>query len=286
VTAVPSSERNSPREAPIASQIRFDDTAARHIEQLYRTPDVVAQRQQVLRALDPRPGERVLDVGSGPALLVEELAERVRPGGRVHGIDLSASMVALARARLAEQPHRERIVLQVADATRLPFPAAAFDAVVSTQVYEYVADLPTALAELRRVLRPGGRALILDTDWDSIVWHSADPARMEQVLAAWAGHCLHPHLPRALPPLLRAAGLRLEHVAVVPLLNPAFDPDTYSAGIISTIQRYAARHGVSSDQADAWAEDLRQRGARGDYFFSLNRYLFLARHPGDHAPSP
>jgi arsenite methyltransferase len=55
------------------------------------------------------------------------------------------------------------------DALAMPFPDASFDAAASTQVYEYVEDMAAALAEARRVLRPGGRLLVLDTDWDSIV---------------------------------------------------------------------------------------------------------------------
>ena len=57
------------------------------------------------------------------------------------------------------------------------------------------------------MLRPGGRLLVLDTDWDSIVWHSSDRERMERVLAAWNEHLADPYLPRRLPGLLRAAGL-------------------------------------------------------------------------------
>jgi ubiquinone/menaquinone biosynthesis C-methylase UbiE len=96
-----------------------------------------------------------------------------------------------------------------ADATALPFPDATFDAATSIQVYEYIADLSTALAELHRVLRPGGRALILDTDWDSIVWQATDPDRMRRVLAAWTQRFADPHLPRSLASQLRAVGFKV-----------------------------------------------------------------------------
>jgi ubiquinone/menaquinone biosynthesis C-methylase UbiE len=221
----------------------------------------------------------VLDIGCGPGLLAEEIAALVGPNGRVYGIDRSTSMIELSQERVADQPHAAWLEFQVADAGRLPFPSAAFDAAVCTQVYEYVVELDAALAELRRVLAPGGRAVILDTDWDSIVWHSGDPDRMARVLAAWMGHCAHPHLPRTLAPRLRAAGLEVRRVAVIPLLNTSYTADSYSGGMIPVIQRYAARHGVPQDEAEAWAEELRRLGAAGAYFFSLNRYLFLARAP-------
>ena len=63
---------------------------------------------------------------------------------------------------------------------------------------------------------------------------------------------------------------------VIPLLNTRYDPDTYSAGVLEVIKGYTRKR-VAANEADAWAEDLYALGSRGEYFFSLNRYLFLAR---------
>ena len=76
---------------------------------------------------------------------------------------------------------------------------------------------------------------------------------------------------------LRAAGFRLDSQRVLPLFNPAYDDNTYSARIIDMIVAFVVRRGgVTQAEADAWAFDLRRAGERGDYFFSLNRYLFAA----------
>jgi hypothetical protein len=117
----------------------------------------------------------------------------------------------------------------------------------------------------------------LDTDWDSIVWAASDQARMRRVLEAWDAHLVDPHLPRRLPPLLRSAGFDVEQCSVVPLLNVGFETETYSAHMIRTIARFAAAHGVDRAESEAWEADLRDLAAQGGYFFSLNRYLFVAR---------
>jgi arsenite methyltransferase len=240
--------------------LQFDEQTAKQVEATYSTGDVIEQRRATRATLALRPGERVLDVGCGPGFLAAEMAAEVGPEGAVHGVDPSEAMLAIARR------HGGAADFTTGDALALPFGDETFDAAVATQVYEYVEDMPGALAEARRVLRRGGRLLILDTDWDSIVWHSSDRKRMLRVLERWNGHLVHPYLPRHLPGLLRDAGLQLSTTTIIPILNVGSDTNTLSHGVMPVIADFVG------DQA--WAEDLRSLG--DDYFFSLNRYVFVA----------
>jgi arsenite methyltransferase len=258
----------------MTGMVAFDDSVTRTIETMYTTGEVVQQRVAVLDLLDPQLGEDVLDLGSGPGYLACDIAQRVGPRGSVNGVDPSQSMLAAA-ARRRVGADAAPLHFGTGDALALPFPDDSFDAVTATQVYEYVADLPAALAEARRVLRPGGRLLILDTDWDSVVWHSSDRARMRRVLTAWDEHLADPHLPRRLGRLLTDAGFTVARRQVHPMLNAGYDANTFSAGVIGLVANFVpGRAGVTETEAQAWRADLVGLGA--DYFFSLNRYLFLA----------
>src|SRR5436309_886425 len=206
---------------------------------MYMTPDVVEQRRAVRAALALRYGEKVLDIGSGAGLLAHELAAEVGAAGSVDGIDPSESMLALARRRRPPDGAAE-LRFVAGDACALPFPEGSFDAAVATQVYEYVQDMPAALGEAFRVLRPGGRLLVLDTDWGSIVWHSGDTERMRRMLAVWDEHLVDPYLPRRLTRLLSDARFSLVRREVIPLLNVGYAPNTLSVGLMRFIMEFVA----------------------------------------------
>src|SRR5262250_2977216 len=79
----------------MSASLQFDEETSRRVEAIYSTPDVIAQREEVLRALKLCRGERVLDVGSGPGLLAADVGSAVGESGRVRGIDISEGMVTM-----------------------------------------------------------------------------------------------------------------------------------------------------------------------------------------------
>ena len=241
------------------------------------TPDVAEQRARTRAIIAPRTGERGLDIGCGFGQLACELARDVGPTGRVMGVDAVPDMIIACEERARHDAVTGRTEFRQADPEAVPAAAGSFDFVTAMQVYEYTADVERGLAEAYRVLKPRGRLAVLDTDWESCVWHATDRDRTARVLRAWEQRFAHPHLPARLPELLRRAGLVLKSVTMIPLVNVELSDHTYSAGMIDVVARFVAgRGGVGLDEAARWAEDVRSQAARGEYFFSLSRYLFLA----------
>ncbi|HQU25718.1 MAG TPA: methyltransferase domain-containing protein [Acidimicrobiales bacterium] len=150
------------------------------------------------------PTARVLDVGCGPGTITADLARRV-PEGEVLGIDRSAPVVEAARS----QHGAENLSFRVGDVYALDLADASFDVVYAHQVLQHLTRPVDAIAEMRRVLKPGGLLAVRDADFGGFFWAPTDPA-LERWNAAY--HRLarlngaEPDGGRHLPGWVRAAG--------------------------------------------------------------------------------
>ena len=251
----------------------FDDEFLRLVEEFNTSAGAVERRSRILHALDLRTGEHVLDVGSGPGHQVAEIAPLVAPGGLVKGLDSAESAIKVASQRWTGFDNVEFIT---GDAYNLPFEDSTFDVVMSSQVFEYLDDVEGALSEIFRVLKSGGRILIHGTEWGALLWRSSDAARMARFMNIWDGHLVDPHMPQTFSKKLEIAGFDVVNAAPVVHVETNYDPSSMSAVLMKFVVGYVISQGVSSDEANAWVDDLLGLGATGDYFFSSNEYIFTA----------
>ena len=243
----------------------------------YRTADVVAIRDTQINLLGPIDGAKVLDVGCGPGIYARDLALR---GARVTAIDSAPAM--LAATKLEATDAGVTIELADGDVSALPFPDASFDAAVLVQVIEYVPDAAGALREIARVLRPGGRLLIADTDWQTASWGIGDAALAERIKREWCATKQHADAGRQIPDWLAAAGFHI--AAWDPRILAVSDAtgDTFLGHSWPTYRRHLDRSGVVTtaelDRFDALCEEATRRGT---FTFCVVRHAWLAHTTGD-----
>ena len=128
-------------------------------------------------------GMDLLDVGCGPASITADLAERVAPG-RVVALDAASGALEAARATLSDRGLSEQVEVTSGDVMALPFEDASFDVVHAHQVLQHLADPVGALAEMRRLTRPGGIVAVRDAVHSAMTWFP-EPAGMEQWRAVY-----------------------------------------------------------------------------------------------------
>ncbi len=243
----------------------------------YGSPEIVNQRRVTMSQLSIRAGENVLDIGCGSGFLTLELAGSVGESGSVDALDISREMVDATVERCRGLP---QVSVSRGNVTELQMPPESYDAVTCTQVLLYVADVEKALGQMVRVLRPGGRLAVLETDWRGVVMNSSHPGVTDSVFRAWDDTVPSPNLPVRLNRLMRAAGLENIRVTAIPLLNTDYDPGLFSVSTLDWMGSNAVRQGaVTREESRKWQDDLEGLGREGKYFFCVNRFLFIGSRP-------
>lgn len=240
-------------------------------------PDILEQWRHYLSVLGPAPGDAILDVGcnSGDA---ERLLLREFPAiGYVVGVELNPTIHAAALDRWRRDGCPPQIDFRCADARALPFPDASFQRAFCVEMLEWVTPPVAALAEIRRVLVPGGTALVVHTDFDTQLFHAADRALNRKVLQAFADAGPNGRIGRDLYALCREAGFRSVEPSVYVLTSTAWSPDRYPRRIAGMMADWLRQlRAVPEEELERWQEDLAARAAEGTFFYSINRYICRA----------
>lgn len=248
-----------------------DEDEARMLEDILTTSSAESFRRFVRDRLNLRPDESVLSIGCGPGFETAVLAEDVGERGRIHGIDINEATLDSAEERCADLP---QVSFEYGDATDIPVPDERYDVAVAKQVYQFIPDVDTALDELRRVLKPGGRAAVMEKDFGAMVMHSSDRDRMRRAAEVYRDATLHPHLGTRLVSALPEAGLPVEAIEPRPSMHTEIDAQV-ERGI--EVQRKFMEADESFDQSEieAWEQNLRNLNDDGEFLSCGTQFLYI-----------
>jgi len=246
-------------------------------ERLEAYEEMFRWRPQMEPLLEPAalaPGQAVVDYGCGPGHLALELARRVGAGGRVHAVDINREFLERTERRASEAGVGDRLEVHRARQDRIPLPDASVDRVICKNVLEYVDDPAASLADFRRVLRPGGLAHVIDSDWGMLVVEPLGPERIAELFAAARLAYQTPLIGRALFGVFRSAGFEEVQVRVV----AGADTSGRSAPVVFNMASYARASGsLPEPRIDALLDDLRAAIADGSYMMVLPQFLVTGR---------
>jgi len=209
-------------------------------------------------------GDQVLDVGCGTGEDVRTLAGRIQ-GVSVVGIDASEEKIREACARTLGLPRS--VDFRVADAYALPFEDETFDACRADRVFHHLTHPCRALAEMSRVTRPGGRVVVSDTDYDTLVVEAPDPALTRRIVAHHVDRMESGRIGRQLPGLFRDAGLG--SVAVTPYAAVATGYDEEVLKLQDKAERAAKAGAIAHADAARWVESLTEADRAGRFVCAL-----------------
>ena len=231
-------------------------------------------KQASYELLGLAPGLSVLEVGCGIGDDALRMAELVAPGGRVVGVDASALMIGEAAARA---PAGLPVAFLRADARRLPFGDALFDRCRVDRTLQHIQRPEEAVAEMARVLAPGGMLLAYDNDWETFTVSGPDRETSGIIERLWTNSFMNPRIGRDLEWLFAEAGA--VDIRAVPSVSVITDFEVADRvyNLSQTARRAVEQGLISGERGSAWLADLQSRSGMGSFLCFLTAVTVVGR---------
>ncbi len=217
--------------------------------------------------LQLRPGLNVLEAGCGLGDDVFRMAGRIMPGGKAVGVDASAAMINKARARKLAAPLPVQFL--IGDVRALPFADHSFGRCRIDRVLQHVREPQQAIAELVRVLEPGGLCLAYDNDWATFSIASREMDATRVIEHRWCNSFANSRIGRDLPGYFSAAGLTDIVIHSGTSVITDFETADKVYNLRATVQKAVEEQLISASQGRTWVEEQIERTVNGCFKVSL-----------------
>jgi ubiquinone/menaquinone biosynthesis C-methylase UbiE len=239
----------------------------------------VAARRRCLDLLDPRPGERILDVGGGTGLAAIEIARRVAPGGRAVLLDPSSRLLEVAAERAAAAGLGGNLECRAGDGRAAPFADGAFDRAFCQWVLLHVGPPEAIVDEMRRVVRRGGRIVCVELDWEAPILHPGDPMVTRRIFDFCNARHVEQYMGRRLPAIFSACRLTDIRVEPVVLLDRGAAGRQWLDYLATRVELALAGGAVTAAEAARWTADIEAAASEGRYLFAVTQLAVAAAVP-------
>jgi ubiquinone/menaquinone biosynthesis C-methylase UbiE len=252
---------------------------ATRLEARGRHPRFSAMLHDYLEEMDIDTAGSVLDMGCGTGFAARTIAGRAGFSGHVIGVDRSQQLVVAASRLALDEGLGKRASFSVGDSHGLELGDASVDAVVAHTLMSHLEHPAAVLAEIVRVLKPGGTLGVFDGDYASMTFASDDPAAGkavdEKIIAAIV---TNPRIMRQMPELLRNAGLTLQR-SFAYVVADVGQADFWASSIQSMTKLLPKSGAMTEGEAAEWAAAMFRRSDAGTFFGASNYYSYVARKP-------
>jgi len=220
-------------------------------------------------------GLSVLDVGCGIGDDLIDMAGAIGPRGIVTGVDLSEALLAIARQNIKKGPGN--IELVKGDALNLEFGDESFDRCRIDRTLQHIAGPKKALAEMYRVLRPGGIMLAFDNDWETFMFSCTDKVLVRKVANYWCDSFASGWVGRYLFCYFRELGLAEVKVYPRTLVINELDKSDKVFDLFQTINNCVEENIITADEANELHAEMREQDRSGSFFSAYKGFIVLGR---------
>jgi ubiquinone/menaquinone biosynthesis C-methylase UbiE len=246
------------------------DFFVRFMDEAQKPSGIQASKRLMLERIALTPGEAVLEVGCGPGTDVFDMVELVGPAGRLVGLDASQVMIAEARRRAAE--HHLPITFEVGEVHALPFPDGTFDVCRASRLLEHLPDAARALTEMVRVTRRGGRIVVFDFDWDTLIIDHPDKETTRTIVLSYSDSIRNGWIGRQLPRLFKEHHLEVRSIDPVQVFVHYAMAELFLGSHLAELQKNGT---LSADRAQRWWEYLQRADQQGTLLISFTTFIIL-----------